>query len=441
MADTKEVKNNKEKRYTFGEHLDELRSRIIYSIIAVVFCFCVCWFFKAQILQIIKRPHIIAMEGFGLSPALQVISYQEGFYAYIKLCFIAAIFFAYPMIMYQLWRFVSPGLYKKERDCLILFIAISFVAFITGISFGYFFLVPIGLRFLIGILGTGIAPIITIGQYVSFVVLLTIALGMVFQLPLIMYLLIRVGLVSAERFISWRKYAVLLAFIISAVITPPDPFTQTMAAVPMIALYEIGILISRPTRKGIIYLCTMIGGGSLSIFLFFMIYTHLSTLGTILMVKGEVILGTGEGHRVNEALLKDATRDNIRIYKGMALRTGYGGKMAFDTKEGIKIILDTDTQIKITGNKTIQMAKGQIFISVPEIELDFEVVTPNCIARTHNGEINIQTSTFETIVTVAKGTAVLVNGDTKRTIMEGRQVNINTGGDIVNIDDVIKWTQ
>lgn len=266
---TSEIENI---RMSLGAHLEELRRRVVYSIIAIVFCFILCWFFKVQILDMAKRPHKFAMEKVGLSTELQVLSYQEGFYAYMKLCFITSVFLAYPFVIYQIWKFVSVGLYKREQRYVLLFLPVSYVAFVVGGLFGYFLLIPFGLQFLIGILGPGIQPIITMKDYVSFVFLLTVALGLVFQLPLVMLLLSRIGFVTPDKFIKWRKYAILVIFIIAAIVTPPDPFTQTMTAVPMIVLYELGILIARPTRKGFVYLGSIVGCGSLLVVAVFFLF-------------------------------------------------------------------------------------------------------------------------------------------------------------------------
>ncbi|MBM2833857.1 MAG: Twin arginine-targeting protein translocase TatC [Candidatus Brocadiaceae bacterium] len=206
-------------RMSLGSHLEELRRRVVYSVIAIVFCFVVCWFFKVQILDMAKNPHKFAMTKAGLSTELQVLSYQEGFYAYMKLCFITSVFFAYPIIIYQIWQFVSVGLYKKEQKYILLFLPISYAAFVVGGLFGYFLLIPFGLQFLIGILGPGIQPIITMGTYVSFVFMLTVALGLVFQLPLVMLLLSKIRFITPDKFIAWRKYAILVIFIIAAIVT------------------------------------------------------------------------------------------------------------------------------------------------------------------------------------------------------------------------------
>ena len=268
-----EEKEINEKRLPISEHLEELRSRIINSIIVVVVLFFISWFFKLRILDIIKKPHSITMESLGLSQSLQVLSYQEGFYAYIKLCLMTAVFLAYPVILYQIWKFVEAGLYKKERRYVRIFAPVSFIAFIIGVLFGYFFLIPFGLQFLIKVLGGGIQPIITMSQYISLVTMLTLALGIVFQLPLIMLFISRIGMLKAEDFIKWRMYAILIIFILAAVITPPDPFTQVMTALPMIILYEIGILIIRPTKKAVTQFSLLSGSGILLIYIVFLIFT------------------------------------------------------------------------------------------------------------------------------------------------------------------------
>lgn len=439
-----EDENNKERegsRFSFGEHLEELRARVIIAIIATIFCFGFCWLFKSTILLLATRPHMLAMSKFGLTSDLQVISYQEGFYAYIKLCFISGIFFAYPFIVYQLWKFVSPGLYTKEKRYGFLFISLSYLAFIVGVLFGYFFLIPIGLQFLISILGTGVAPIITMGQYISLVFLLTIALGLVFQLPLVILLITKLGLIKAEQFISWRKYAVLATFIIAAIITPPDPFTQIMTAIPMIALYELGILLSKPTKKRIFYFGSMVGGGTLAIVLFFMIFTSYTSSASISKFAGNVKLIATERNGSNEINLNNDLNKNGTIKKGMSVKTGPDSKASFNMKCGTIVSLDKDTEVKIIDKKTINIAKGQIFLNIDKVKTDFIAITPNGSAVTSSGEINIEVLPFETIVTVVKGKTVLTNGDTKETVKEGRQGRIVTGGKVVNVGDIIEWSR
>lgn len=428
-------------KFSFGEHLEELRTRIIFCVISIIVCFGFCWLFKSTFLHLAERPHLLAMKKFGLTTDLQVISYQEGFYAYIKLCFISALFFAYPFIAYQVWKFVSPGLYVKERRYSFLFVFVSFLAFVVGILFGYFFLIPIGLQFLIGILGNGIAPIITMGQYISFVFLLTIALGLVFQLPLVILLITKIGIITADQFASWRKYAILGTFIISAIITPPDPFTQVMTAIPMIALYETGILIARPTRRRLFYFGSMVGGGSLLIFVFFLVFTKISSLAEISNINGDVKLAVTENGRYVATVDQNSLENNIAIKRGMCFTTGEGGKVSFNMKSGVSVVLDKYTEVWIVDKKAINIVKGQVYLNQPKIKTDFTVITPNGNVLINYGEVNIEVLPSETVVTVADGKALLTNGDIKETVLKGRQGSIVMGGNVVNVGDIIDWVR
>ena len=441
MPGTNNSELNNEDRFTFGDHLEELRKRLIFCIIAVIFCFIVCWIFKSTILIIAKRPHLIAMNKFGLPDNLQVLSYQEGFYAYIKLCFISSIFLSYPITIFQIWQFVNPGLIKKEKRFFVLFIFISFLAFGAGTFFGYFFLIPLGLQFLIGILGAGIAPIITMGQYISFVFILTIALGFVFQLPLIILIITRIKLLSTKDFISWRRYAILATFIISAVITPPDPFTQILTAIPMLALYETGILISNPTKKRVIIFGSVLFSGIASIILFFLIFTSFSSLGIISDVKGDVVLGSINNNHQFETKVNGVSSAAVKIQKCMYIRTGSNGRITINMNNGIEISLDKETDVKIDSKRLINVTKGQIFLDIIKSQQGFTVLSPNGSTITENGKININVLPHETVVTVVEGSAVLSNGNIEKTIVKGRQDKITSGGDFVNVGDIIEWTE
>ncbi len=422
-------------RMSLGSHLEELRRRVVYSVIAIVFCFVVCWFFKVQILDMAKNPHKFAMIKAGLSTELQVLSYQEGFYAYMKLCFITSVFLAYPFIIYQIWQFVSVGLYKKEQKYVLLFLPVSYAAFVVGGIFGYFLLIPFGLQFLIGILGPGIQPIITMGQYVSFVFMLTVALGLVFQLPLVMLLLSKIRFITPDKFIAWRKYAILVIFIIAAIVTPPDPFTQTMTAVPMIVLYELGILISRPTKRGFIVLGAIVGGGVILLAAVFLYLTHRG---------GEIGLLNAQG---NIQVLYPGGREwkpvsnHINFRNGIILKTGSEGKTAISTKKGVDVGIDANTEVHFHDAWKIRLKTGQVLISMKESDVPFEIDTPNGRIRTNKGTVNIRAGDFETIVTAVKGEAtLLVEGEEKR-LLEGRQHKMTIGGEPVDIGTIINWSE
>ena len=430
-----EIQGIENLRMPIGAHLEELRRRVVYSIIAIILCFIVCWFFKVQILDVAKRPHKIAMEKAGLSTELQVLSYQEGFYSYMKLCFITSAFLAYPIIIYQIWQFVSVGLYQKERRYVVLFLPVSYAAFVVGGVFGYYLLIPYGLQFLIGILGPGIQPIITMQQYVSFVFMLTVALGLVFQLPLVMLLLSKIGIITPAKFIAWRKYAVLVIFIIAAIVTPPDPFTQVMTAIPMIVLYELGILIARPTRKGFIFLGT-VAGGSLAVLAG--IYIYLTYKG------GEINLT----HAYGEAQISypenkgwKAASNRTRLRNGATLKTGMQGRTAVSAKKGIGISVDFNTEVLFVDPWKIRLKSGQILVSVKDSKIPLEVDTPNGRVRMSKGALNILARDVSTVVTAVKGEAtLLVEGEEKK-LLEGRQHKMAIGGEPADIGAIINWAE
>ncbi|MFV1976556.1 MAG: twin-arginine translocase subunit TatC [Candidatus Scalindua sp.] len=434
MPEATEEEKLKEKRLPISEHLEELRSRIIKSILIVIGLFFINWFFKARILDIVKKPHSITMKNLGLSQSLQVLSYQEGFYAYIKLCLITSVFMAYPLILYQIWKFVEAGLFKKERRYVKTFAPISYVAFITGVLFGYYFLIPYGLQFLIKILGGGIQPMITMSQYISLVTLLTLALGIVFQLPLVMLFIAKIGMLKADDFIKWRLYAILIIFILAAVITPPDPFTQVMTALPMIILYEVGILTIRPTKKAIKRFGVLLGIGVLLIFIVYLVFT-LPTKANFLESTGIVKILPDAGSNW-QPLLSES-----KIHNGATLKTERDSKASFLLKDGTYVIMDVDTEIKFVKNRNLHLIDGQILIAIKADEKPFMIAAKDNVVTSNNSTIDIRLSKYRVFVTVTKGEATVVANGQEKKIFEGRQLRFVTGGRPANINKVIKWAK
>lgn len=425
-----------EQRFTIGEHLEELRARIILCIIALIACFVVCWIFKADILWLASRPHTLTMEKLGLPITLKVLSYQEGFFAYVKLCLISALFLAYPFIVYQAWAFTSVGLYAHERRYVKIFLPISFLAFITGSLFGYLFLIPICLYFLINILGPGIEPVITMSQYISLVFLLTLALGIVFQIPLVMLLLARVGVCSAEDYVTYRKYVLLGVFILAAVITPPDPFSQLSTAIPMIGLYELGIILVRPTRKAIIYAAGTVGVILLTAAGLYVYLTYLE-VGRIDSETGTVAVTTPVGK-------------SVRILrKGTELRTGKDSRTAFSLGDGVRVYVNQESRLVVTGKGALRLLAGEILVSIKGHGNAFEVSTPSGLVsiegnrgteergakadiRIHNGALT---------VTCIGGSAVITTEDERRTVRAGCQLTISPGGQPVDVGEITEWAE
>ncbi len=237
-------------RLSLGDHLDELRTRLIRSLVWVVLAFVVCYYFSDRLMQLVLDPVMVTLDDLGLSRFVIHTSIQEKFVSYLKVSGVAGIILASPAIAYQMWMFIGAGLYPHERKLAYVFIPGAVMNFLTGIGFCYFVIMPWGLSFLLGF-GAGadgyqeIQPFIRISEVLSFFVSLSLVFGVVFELPLVMLVLVRVGIFTPADFAGKRKHAILGAFIIGAILTPPDPFTQFLLAIPLMGLYEIGILMSR----------------------------------------------------------------------------------------------------------------------------------------------------------------------------------------------------
>jgi sec-independent protein translocase protein TatC len=225
----------------FLDHLEELRWRLVKSVFAVIIMSFVAFYFSDHLLRFIRIP-------LG-NVKLYNIAVTGTFYAYLKISLITGILGALPIIFYQLWSFMSPGLYKNEKWMIIPLVLISTFLFLLGSSFCFVMVLPLSFKFLIGFSGELIENTITIGSYINFVGLLLLAFGFGFQLPLMNYFLGKMGLITADFLAKGRRYAIIIILVAGAVITPPDVFTQILLAVPLYILYEISILVVKITQK------------------------------------------------------------------------------------------------------------------------------------------------------------------------------------------------
>jgi Tat protein translocase TatC len=239
---------------SFGDHLDELRRRILLGLLGVVIAAVVCLIFSGHILGVVIKPIYEAVHRHG--GEVVWLKVQEGFLTYIKVALVVGLFAASPWVGWQLWAFVGAGLYPHEKKWVRLFAPVTFVLFIAGVLFCYFVILPWGLEFLVsfasGIEVPGVAegesatkPTISGGEYLSFFLTISILMGIVFQLPLVVLFLDRVGIVRAKTFAKFRRHFLVCAFIAAALLTPPDPVTQIFVALPIIVLFESGLLLAR----------------------------------------------------------------------------------------------------------------------------------------------------------------------------------------------------
>jgi sec-independent protein translocase protein TatC len=231
-----------EDKAPFTAHLEELRSRLIVSFVAVGIGFFIAYFFKEKLFEVLMKPLTDVM---GEGDNLIFTNLPEAFFVYLKTAFLAGIMAASPVILYEFWKFVAPGLYKKERVVLLPVVFLCSFFFIGGALFGYFIVFPYGFKFFLGFATEFIRPLPSMKEYFSFASKLLIAFGVVFELPLIITLFSRLGLVSVDFLKKNRKYALLLFFVGAAILTPPDVITQIMMAVPLMFLYEISIIGAR----------------------------------------------------------------------------------------------------------------------------------------------------------------------------------------------------
>jgi sec-independent protein translocase protein TatC len=229
---------NEATRMSIMGHLEELRGRVVKMVLAVAVTTALCLVFTTQIMELLLQP------AGGLKPIF--LKPTEMFLTYMRVGLIAGVGLASPVIVYQIMRFLAPGLEPREKKWLVSLVPATAFFFIAGVSFSYFFMLPFGLQYLLTFGSAVAVPMWAIGEYISFVTTLLLWVGVAFETPLVIFFLAKLHIVDAKKLSSYRKYAIVGAFIAAAIITPtPDPFNQVMVAVPIILLYELGIILAR----------------------------------------------------------------------------------------------------------------------------------------------------------------------------------------------------
>ncbi len=245
---------------TFWEHLNELRSRLVKAIVAFAIGAIVAWFFKEDLLVILTKPFVDGWHGAeGSRPALHFPAPASLFLAYVKLAVLGGFVLGLPIILYQFWSFIAPGLYAREKRFAIPFVVLSCLLFAAGAYFGWRFVFPVAFDYLLGFAQVPadspiqVEPTVMINEYLEFITHALVAFGLVFEIPVVVFFLTVAGVVDHTHLIKFFRYFVVVAFIIAAVITPPDPMSQLMLAIPLCVLYGISIgiawLFSKSRRK------------------------------------------------------------------------------------------------------------------------------------------------------------------------------------------------
>ncbi len=224
----------------FLDHLEELRWRLIKALVSVVFFTIIIFYFSDPILEFMLKPALTTEAQVNL----QVLKVQAIFIIKLEIALIVGIVFSIPVILYQLWAFVAPGLHKNERRFIWPIIAGAFVSFIGGAAFAYFLIIPYALEFFLGLAPTTVENNIAVDFYFGFLIRIMVVFGIVFQMPVISVILSKLGLITPAFLKKYRRHAIVIFFVAAAILTPPDPTTQVMLAIPMLLLYEVTIWLS-----------------------------------------------------------------------------------------------------------------------------------------------------------------------------------------------------
>ena len=242
------MNDKKTKESSFVDHLTELRSRLIKSIIFVFIFFVISYTFAENIYNFLVQPYANAVKGDEINRRLIFTALHETFLTYLKVAFFAAIFITSPIVLTQIWKFIAPGLYKNEKKALLPYLVATPTLFLLGGMLVYYLVMPLAIKFFLSFETTaqvGTLPIqleAKVNEYLSLIMKLIFAFGLSFQLPVLLSLLARVGFVDSEYLKKRRRYVIVIIFAVAAILTPPDPITQIGLGIPLLILYELSIL-------------------------------------------------------------------------------------------------------------------------------------------------------------------------------------------------------
>ena len=248
------MKNQEFQEMSLIEHIAELRKRLLWSFLYVIIIFVFCFYFADILFAFLARPLVNLMD-LEKGQGFIYTALQEAFFTELKIAFFFSLFFAFPLIAIQIWKFIAPGLYKNEKKAFLPFLIATPILFFAGGAMVYYLISPIAWKFFLSYQNPNTSNGIPIrleakmGEYLSLMMRFIFAFGLAFQLPVVLTLLTKIGIVTSKSLIKFRKYAIVLAFLSAAFLTPPDPFSQISLALPIIVLYEISIYLSKLSER------------------------------------------------------------------------------------------------------------------------------------------------------------------------------------------------
>ena len=238
---------------TLIDHLTELRKRLLWSFLYIIIIFIICFYFASDLFYFLAKPLVNLLQT-EKGQGFIYTALQEAFFTELKIAFFFALFFAFPLIAIQIWKFIAPGLYRNEKNAFLPFLIATPILFFAGGAMVYYLIAPVAWNFFLSyqnMSDTGV-PIrleAKMGEYLSLMMRFIFAFGLAFQLPVVLGLMAKVGIVNYNSLKKFRKYAIVIAFLAAAFLTPPDPFSQISLALPIILLYEISIYIAKIIQK------------------------------------------------------------------------------------------------------------------------------------------------------------------------------------------------
>ena len=246
-------KKNQFEEMSLIDHLTELRKRLLWSFIYIILIFFICFYFASDLFYFLAQPLVNLLQTDKVQGFIYT-ALQEAFFTELKIAFFFALFFAFPLIAIQIWKFIAPGLYKHEKNAFLPFLFATPILFFAGGAMVYYLIAPLAWNFFLSYqnMSTSGVPIrleAKMGEYLSLMMRFIFAFGLAFQLPVVLGLMAKVGIVTYTSLKKFRKYAIVIAFLSAAFLTPPDPFSQISLALPIILLYEISIYIAKIIQK------------------------------------------------------------------------------------------------------------------------------------------------------------------------------------------------